>query len=97
MWSLTAENAPTQVVVRIMAIVHLPSGLAQLAGGVDALAIDAPRMRELMLALADRFPSLTEHLERMAVAIDGQIYQDALYQKLQPDSEIHFLPPIAGG
>jgi molybdopterin converting factor small subunit len=33
----------------------------------------------------------------MAVAIDGQIYQNALLQEISPGSDVHILPPIAGG
>ncbi len=33
----------------------------------------------------------------VAVAIDGHIYQDALLQPIGADSEVHILPPIAGG
>ena len=33
----------------------------------------------------------------MAVAIDGQIYQDALLEPIGPDSEVFVLPQIAGG
>jgi hypothetical protein len=31
------------------------------------------------------------------VAIDGQIYQDALFQPITPESEVFILPQIAGG
>jgi hypothetical protein len=31
------------------------------------------------------------------VAIDGQIYQDALFQPIAADSEVFLLPQIAGG
>jgi len=31
------------------------------------------------------------------VAIDGQIYQDALFQPIGPESEVFILPQIAGG
>ena len=38
------------------------------------------------------------HLEEgAAVAIDGQIYQDALFQPIGPNSEVFLLPQIAGG
>jgi hypothetical protein len=38
------------------------------------------------------------HLEEgIAVAIDGQIYQDALFQAIGPNSEVFLLPQIAGG
>lgn len=80
-----------------MATVHLPSGLTQYTGGIDEMTVDAPRVRELMLALAERFPGLADQLERMAVAIDGNIYPDAPYHKLTPTSEVYLLPRIAGG
>ena len=80
-----------------MATVHLPSGLTQHTGGVDEITIDAPRVRELMLALAERFPGLAGQLERMAVAIDGDIYQDAPYHRLTSTSEVYLVPRIAGG
>ena len=42
--------------------------------------------------------ALEPHLaEGVAVAIDGQIYQDALFQPIGPDSEVFLLPQIAGG
>jgi hypothetical protein len=33
----------------------------------------------------------------MAVAIDGEIYQDAYSARLEPDSEIVLIPKIGGG
>ena len=32
-----------------------------------------------------------------SISIDGDIYQDAFIEDLQPDSEITFLPKIGGG
>ena len=80
-----------------MATVYLPTGLTSHTGGVDEVTIDAPRVRELLLALSVRFPGLTQHIEGMAVAIDGQIYHDADYQPVGPDAEIHLIPRIVGG
>lgn len=80
-----------------MATVHFPSALRQYTGGLDAIAIDAPRVRELMCELSDRFPALADRLEDLAVAIDGQIYHSAAYEKLSPDSEVILLPRIVGG
>jgi len=31
------------------------------------------------------------------VAIDGQIYQDSLFEPIRADSEVFVLPQIAGG
>ena len=80
-----------------MARVHFPSGLTQYTEGLEQIAIDAPRVRELLLALTQRFPALAEHLDQIAVAIDGQIYHHSRYERLAADSEVHLLPPVAGG
>lgn len=81
-----------------MAHVTLIGPLRDHAGGVTALDIDAPSVRRLFAALSERFPELAPHIEAgVAVAIDGQIYQDALLQPIGADSEVHILPPIAGG
>jgi sulfur-carrier protein len=78
-------------------MVHLPSGLAQFTGGLESVAIDAPRVAELLAALRTRFPDLATHLDEMAVAIDGEIYSDPGYQALRADSDVHLVPRIAGG
>ena len=65
-----------------MAIVHFPSGWKEHTGGVDEVVVDAPRVDQLILALAARFPALSEHLEEVAIAIDGQIYHHARYEAL---------------
>jgi molybdopterin converting factor small subunit len=80
-----------------MAIVHFSSELAQYTEGLETLDIEAPRVLELILALTARFPALGERLGDLAIAIDGEIYQSAPYQKLQPGSEIYFIPRVAGG
>jgi len=35
--------------------------------------------------------------EGMAVAIDGEIYQDAYLAPLRPENEIYLIPKIGGG
>ena len=81
-----------------MATLYLSSGLSAQAGGVEAIVIDAPRVRELMLELVARYPALGgDTLRQMAVAIDGEIYSDADYLPLRPGSEIHLVPRMSGG
>ena len=77
--------------------VHLPSGFTAFTGGVATVDIDAARVPELMAALRQRFPQLADHLDGMAVAIDGEIYQEPGYQPLRADSDVHLVPRIAGG
>jgi molybdopterin converting factor small subunit len=81
-----------------MAHVTLTGNLRQFAGGVAELEIEAASVRELIARLGAAYPTLAPHLaEGVAVAIDGQIYQDALFQEIRPGSDVHILPPIAGG
>jgi molybdopterin converting factor small subunit len=80
-----------------MANVYFTSDLARYTGGLETVALDAPRIHELKQSLARRFPGLGEQLEMMAVAIDGEIYNDADYRHLRADTEIHFVPRTVGG
>jgi molybdopterin converting factor small subunit len=81
-----------------MARVFLSNDMLSGTGGLDVVTIDAPRVHELIHELVTRFPALnTDMFGRLAVAIDGEIHTDADYLPLTSDSEVHFVPRIAGG
>lgn len=80
-----------------MATVHLPSGLTQFTGGESSVQIEATRVVDLLAKLVERFPDLSPQLDEIAVAIDGEIYQDPGYQAVSEKSEVHLVPRIAGG
>ena len=81
-----------------MARVFLSGDLLSGTGRLDEIVIEAPRVHELIRELVQRYPHLTlEMFERLAVAIDGEIHADADYLPLSADSEVHFVPRIAGG
>ena len=80
-----------------MATVHLPSGLTQFTGGVSVVNVDETRVVDLLATLVKKFPELEPQLNEIAVAIDGEIYQDPGYQPVRPTSEVHLVPRIAGG
>jgi molybdopterin synthase sulfur carrier subunit len=81
-----------------MAHVTLTGNLRQFTGGVAELEVEAASVRQLFARLGADFPALAPHLEQgLAVAIDGQIYQEALLQEIGAGSEVHILPQIAGG
>lgn len=81
-----------------MAHVVLIGNLRQYTGGVTELDVAARSVRQLFSQLSQKFPELAPHLEEgLAVAIDGQIYQDALLEPIAESSEVHILPQIAGG
>ena len=77
--------------------VVLVGNLAQVTGGVAEFHLSATSVKQLFQQLAGLHPALERHLRNVAVAIDGQIYQDALLEPIGPDSEVFLLPQIAGG
>lgn len=81
-----------------MARVVLIGNLAQLTGGVAEFDLSATSVKQLFRQLTDLHPALGPHFkEGVAVAIDGQIYQDALLEPIGADSEVFVLPQISGG
>jgi molybdopterin converting factor small subunit len=67
-------------------------------GGVSAFDVEATTVRRMILELDARYPGLGEHIRRkMAVAIDGEIHQDADEAVLRADSEVYLIPKIGGG
>ncbi|MFQ6018771.1 MAG: MoaD/ThiS family protein [Kiloniellaceae bacterium] len=81
-----------------MARVVLTGNLRKFTGGQTELELEAGNVRQLFRELGERYPNLKPHLEAgLAVAIDGQIYQDAWLEPIPADSEVHLLPQIAGG
>jgi molybdopterin synthase sulfur carrier subunit len=70
----------------------------QFAAGQTEFEVKATTFRRLILELDQRFPGLgTQVEESMAIAIDGEIFQDAYSAELKPDSEIYLIPKIGGG
>ncbi len=83
-----------------MAQVALTNDLGrQFAGGETRLELEVKSVQELVRELERRYPGIGEVLESgsMAVAIDGNIIQDAWFEAIGPDSEVFFLPAIKGG
>ena len=81
-----------------MARVVLSGTLKQLAGGASEIELDAHDVRQLLRVLGERYPELAPHLESgYAIAIDGEIFQDAWFAPIRPDSEVHLVPAIRGG
>ena len=77
--------------------VVIPSGLRALTG-VEHVELAARDVRGVVAALDVRFPGFAERLgDRFAVAIDGEIVQEAWLELVPTGSELHFLPQIAGG
>ena len=81
-----------------MAKIILTRALLRFTDGQSAFELEVRTVRDLFRELSRRFPAMAPHLEQgVAVAIDGQIYQDALFQEIAEDSEVHVIPQIGGG
>jgi molybdopterin converting factor small subunit len=76
----------------------LNGNLKQFSGGQSEFDLEATNVRQLFVELGARYPALAPHLEEgIAVAIDGEIFQDAWFATIGPNSEVHVIPKIAGG
>jgi molybdopterin converting factor small subunit len=70
----------------------------QFTGGKTEFDVQATTFRQLVRELEQKFPGLGSQVEEsMAVAIDGEIFQDAYHVELKPGSEIVLIPKIGGG
>jgi len=78
--------------------VKLGGTLAGRAGGRTEFEVEGRNIMEMLRHLGDACPELLPILDKgVSVAVDGQIYRDALLQPLGPENEIYLLPRMAGG
>jgi molybdopterin synthase sulfur carrier subunit len=79
-------------------VVAACSSCRTFTGDVTVFDVDAATVRQMIGELDRRYPGFGEHIERkMALAIDGEIHQDALFEPLRPESEVYLIPKIGGG
>ena len=80
-----------------MAKVAFPDSFLAFTAGTREVETTAENYRDLLRELTERWPELAETLDKSAVAIDGQIYQDAFLEVITPESEVFFMARIEGG
>jgi molybdopterin converting factor small subunit len=79
-------------------VVAACSSCRAFTGDVTAFDVEADTVRRAIVELDRRYPGFGDHIERrMAIAIDGEIHQDALFVPLTPASEVYLIPRIGGG
>ncbi len=67
-------------------------------GGLAEFEVEAQTVRALIRELETRWPGLGAFVEDgMAIAIDGEIFQDAFAEPIAAGSEIVLIPKISGG
>ena len=81
-----------------MARIVLTGNLRLYTEGVTELELESGSIRRLLRELRRRYPDIPEDIEdELAISIDGVLHQDDWFAKIEPDSEVHLLPRIAGG
>ena len=89
-----------------MATVFIPRRLRPLSGGRGQLRVEGATVRQVIEALEAECPGIKARLydagndaltRGMAVTVDGVTGELGLLEKVGPESEVHFLPAIAGG
>ncbi|MEE2760594.1 MAG: MoaD/ThiS family protein [Pseudomonadota bacterium] len=81
-----------------MARVVFMGEVRQYTGDDDSLEIEAPNVMQLFKKLGELYPRLAPVLETsFAVAIDGQVMEDALLQPIDDANEIVLVPKMEGG
>ena len=87
-----------------MATVFLPYALRKYAGGAERVEISATTLGELIDNLDAAYPGTGHHLIEegrlkpgLAAIVGHMATRRGLLQKLEPDTEVHFITAISGG
>ena len=87
-----------------MATVWIPPLLRDLTGGQEQVTVPGEKVRDLIAALDTRYPGLQARLVEdgtlrrgIVLTVDGVANRQGLRARVQPDSEVHFIPAIGGG
>ncbi len=87
-----------------MAVVHIPALLLSLTGGDQESAVTGTTVGELIEQLDIRYPGIKRRLvdgdrlrAGLSVFVDGSVRREGLQYELSPQSEVLFVPAIAGG
>ncbi len=81
-----------------MVSVLLAPGMRVCTGGEVEVEIEATGYRAAVRELQQKFPALTDDMfAKCSIAIDGVQVQTPLLETFEADSELVFIPKIAGG
>ena len=87
-----------------MATIFIPAQLRELTAGIEQLEMDVHNVRAVINQLEQRFPGIRNRLcqqdqisPSLQISIDSVITSRGMIAKIQPNSEVHFIPAIAGG
>lgn len=78
--------------------------MQKLTEGQTQIAVEGATVRQVVEALEERYPGFKDRIvaddrikTEIAVAVDGEVVAAGLRARVGPESEVHFLPALAGG
>jgi molybdopterin synthase sulfur carrier subunit len=87
-----------------MPTIWIPLPMRDLTGGKDVIRIPGKTVGEALSNLEAIYPGVRDRLCQeddlspfIALVVDGDVSEMRLYQPLEEDSEVHFLPVMEGG
>jgi molybdopterin converting factor small subunit len=87
-----------------MPIIFVPSLMQKLCNGEQKLIIEGANLRQVIDNLDLQYTGFKDRLvedgkikPNISVAVDGEITPLGMIQRVNTNSEIHFLPAISGG
>ncbi|MBN62766.1 MAG: hypothetical protein CME20_15525 [Gemmatimonadetes bacterium] len=87
-----------------MPVAWIPSLMQKLTEGQTQIAVEGETVRQVVEALEERYPGFKDRIvaddrikTEIAVAVDGEVVAAGLRARVGPESEVHFLPALAGG
>lgn len=87
-----------------MAIVHIPALLHSLTGDVRKLEVEGRTVGDMIDQLELLYPGIRDRLVEnghlrsgLAIFVDGMVRREALEFEVPPESEVLFVPAVAGG
>ena len=87
-----------------MPLVWIPTQFQRFTGGKSQVRVEGATVRQVIESLEASYPGIQERLceegrvrPEIAVAIDSEITTEGMRARVGPQSEVTFLPAIAGG
>jgi molybdopterin converting factor small subunit len=84
--------------------VYLPYSLRKYTGGNGQVEMPGKTLGELIKNLEEAYPGISEHLVEdgklkpgLAAVCGHAATRQGLLQKLEEDTEVHFVPAVSGG
>ncbi|HIG56640.1 MAG TPA: molybdopterin synthase sulfur carrier subunit [Candidatus Latescibacteria bacterium] len=87
-----------------MPVAWIPSLMQKLTGGQQQIPVEGETVRQIVEALEALYPGFKARIvendrirTEIAVAVDGEVVTSGLRARVGAESEVHFLPALAGG